>query len=237
VYALCMLRMCPVPLRYRARLKDMIGGGRRWSAGFYDIDKRLKEAMVRLAPEERKSNAGLKLFDAVMMFKLLVLQTADEKVKYQVGDRLSFMRFLGLGLQDVVPDATTVWLFREALTKADLVKALFGIDRFNGHLNAKDCRSERSIPSLKNQRRKAPKPRVVPHSIAAKCARKPQTCIRLGECILRWRARLLRNKCCAAGDRERAVGCGNCYGVRLGRTRCGRAVRRFASTPAARLPG
>ena len=132
--------------------------------GFYDLDKRLEgisakgdplqalnaiipfesfraeiEAVVRLAPEDRKSNAGRKPFDAVMMFKVLVLQTlynlADEQVEYQIRDRLSFTRFLGLGLEDVVPDATTVWLFREALTKANLVKMLF--DRFNGYLNAK----------------------------------------------------------------------------------------------------
>jgi len=47
-----------------------------------------------------------------MMFKILVLQTlynlADEQVEYQIRDRLSFMRFLGLGLEDTVPDATTV---------------------------------------------------------------------------------------------------------------------------------
>jgi transposase, IS5 family len=132
--------------------------------GFYDLDKRLEaisakgdplealnvivafesfrseiEAVVRLAPEERKSNAGRKPFDAVMMFKVLVLQTlynlADEHVEYLIRDRLSFMRFLGLGLEDAVPDATTVWLFREALAKAGLVKTLF--DRFNRHLDAK----------------------------------------------------------------------------------------------------
>jgi IS5 family transposase len=132
--------------------------------GFFDLDKRLEaisakgdplealktlipfegfraeiEAVVRLAPEERKSNAGRKPFDAVMMFKVLVLQTlynlADEQVEYQIRDRLSFMRFLGLGLEDVVPDATTVWLFREALAKAGLVKTLF--DRFHRHLDAK----------------------------------------------------------------------------------------------------
>ena len=45
------------------------------------------------------------------------------------------MRFLGLGLEDTVPDATTVWLFREALARAGLVKRLF--ERFTGHLNAK----------------------------------------------------------------------------------------------------
>ena len=129
--------------------------------GFYDLESRLKalsaksdplealealvpfesfradiEVVVRLAPEERKSNAGRKPFDAVMMFKILVLQTlynlADEQVEYQIRDRLSFMRFLGLGLEDVVPDATTVWLFREALSRANLVKALF--DRFDGYL-------------------------------------------------------------------------------------------------------
>ena len=132
--------------------------------GFHDLDKRLDaisakgdplealnglipfesfrgeiEAVVRLAPEERKSKAGRKPFDAVMMFKVLVLQTlynlADEQVEYQIRDRLSFMRFLGLGLEDTVPDATTVWLFREALAKAGLVKTLF--ERFNRHLDAK----------------------------------------------------------------------------------------------------
>jgi IS5 family transposase len=132
--------------------------------GFYDLDKRLGaisakgdplealsaivpfesfraeiEAVVRLAPDERKSNAGRKPFDAVMMFKVLVLQTlynlADEHVEYLIRDRLSFMRFLGLGLEDTVPDATTVWLFREALAKAGLVKTLF--ERFNRHLDAK----------------------------------------------------------------------------------------------------
>jgi IS5 family transposase len=132
--------------------------------GFYDLDKRLEaisakgdplealnaivpfesfraeiEAVVRLAPEDRKSNAGRKPFDAVLMFKVLVLQAlynlADEHVEYLIRDRLSFMRFLGLGLEDAVPDATTVWLFREALSKAGLVKALF--ERFNHYIDAK----------------------------------------------------------------------------------------------------
>jgi hypothetical protein len=30
------------------------------------------------------------------------------------------MRFLGLGLADAVPDANTIWTFREALTRATL---------------------------------------------------------------------------------------------------------------------
>jgi hypothetical protein len=47
------------------------------------------EVVVRLTPEERKSNAGRKPFDAVMMFKILVLQTlynlADEQVAGRCG--------------------------------------------------------------------------------------------------------------------------------------------------------
>jgi len=53
------------------------------------------------------------------MFRILVLQTlynlADEQVEYRVCDRLSFARFLGLGIEGAVPDATTVWCFRERL--------------------------------------------------------------------------------------------------------------------------
>ncbi|CCD02403.1 transposase-like protein DUF772 [Azospirillum brasilense] len=67
--------------------------------------------------------------DAVMMFKILVLQAlyglSDEQAEYQVRDRLPFMRFLGLGLSDRVPDRTTVWLFREALVTAGAMEGLF----------------------------------------------------------------------------------------------------------------
>lgn len=61
----------------------------------------------------RKSTAGCKSTDRVLMFKLLILQRlhglSDERLEYQVKDRLSFMRFLGLELVGKVPDARTVW--------------------------------------------------------------------------------------------------------------------------------
>jgi len=57
--------------------------------------------------------------DAVLMFKTLVLSAlynlSDDQNEYQVRDRLSFMRFPGSGLGDRVPDAKTVWLYRDAL--------------------------------------------------------------------------------------------------------------------------
>ena len=75
--------------------------------------------VARVHNKQRKSNAGAKPIDVVLMFKMLVLQhlynLADEGIEYQVRDRLSFMRFLGLQLEDRVPDTKTVWLFRERL--------------------------------------------------------------------------------------------------------------------------
>src|SRR4051812_32450374 len=72
-------------------------------------------------------------------FKALVLQAlynlSDDQIEYQIRDRLSFMRFLGLGLEDRVPDAKTVWLYREKLAQAGLVEALF--DAFDAHLKSR----------------------------------------------------------------------------------------------------
>jgi IS5 family transposase len=64
-----------------------------------------------------------------MMFKILVLQKlynmADDKTEYQIKDRLSFQRFLGLQLCDTVPDAKTIWHFREELNKAKILDTVF----------------------------------------------------------------------------------------------------------------
>ena len=83
----------------------------------------------RIHEKPRKSNAGRKATDELLLFKMLVLQKlyniSDEELEYQVNDRLSFMQFLGLGIEDRVPDATTVWLFREQLQQHGLVEDLF----------------------------------------------------------------------------------------------------------------
>jgi IS5 family transposase len=86
----------------------------------------------------RKSNAGRPPIDVIVMFKLLILQQlyniGDDELEYQVNDRLSFMRFLHLGLEDPVPDAKTVWSFREQLQTAALVEPLF--EQFGAYLKA-----------------------------------------------------------------------------------------------------
>jgi IS5 family transposase len=99
----------------------------------------LEQAGQRKTAEARKSAAGRKPLDEVLMFKVLVLQSlynlADEAVEYQVRDRLSFMRFLGLGLHNAVPDAKTIWLYREALATAGAIEGLFA--DFDKHLKDK----------------------------------------------------------------------------------------------------
>ncbi len=130
----------------------------REQPGFFDVDDRLKrlsdlgDQLLAFAeavdfevfrPELNAAltysdgaQGGRPPFDSVMMFKVLVIQAtnnlSDERTEFLINDRLSFMRFLGLGLQDRVPDARTIWLFREKLTKAEAIKALF--NRFDAIL-------------------------------------------------------------------------------------------------------
>jgi len=84
----------------------------------------------------RRSKGGRPPFDPVLMFKTLKLQAlyslSDEATEFQIKDRLSFQRFLGLGLDGTVPDATTVWLFHERLVKAKAIERLFA--RFDAAL-------------------------------------------------------------------------------------------------------
>ena len=63
------------------------------------------------------------------MFKILVLQSlynlSDHQIEFPIKDRLSLMQFLGLRMNDRVPDEKTVWAFRERLKQADLLDVLF----------------------------------------------------------------------------------------------------------------
>ena len=89
--------------------------------------------------DREKQAVGRRPYDTVLMFKILILQRlynlSDEQVEFQITDRLSFTRFLGLKLGSRIPDFSTVWRFRESLTEAGVVKGLF--DQFTRHLEQK----------------------------------------------------------------------------------------------------
>jgi IS5 family transposase len=86
----------------------------------------LEEAVLN---RDKKSKAGAKSYDPVMIFKILILQRiyniSDEDTEYQIIDRLSFKKFLGLASGDKVPDQNTIWAFREKLVVKDTVSDLF----------------------------------------------------------------------------------------------------------------
>ena len=75
--------------------------------------------LEEILQKEHKGKGGCPPYDYVMMFKILILQRyysiSDDKMEFAILDRLSFTRFLGISLNDTVPDAKTIWLFRERL--------------------------------------------------------------------------------------------------------------------------
>jgi transposase, IS5 family len=87
--------------------------------------------LERAVPRADRAKGGRPPFDHVLMFKVLILQTqnnlSDERTEFYLRDRLTWMRFRGLGLGDGVPDANTIWTFREALTKAGAIERLFAL--------------------------------------------------------------------------------------------------------------
>lgn len=80
-------------------------------------------------PKKASAQGGRPPCDCVLMFKILLLQQwngiADDKTEYMINDRMSFQRFLGLTLEDRVPDAKTIWLYRDVLNKSGRAKELF----------------------------------------------------------------------------------------------------------------
>jgi transposase, IS5 family len=130
----------------------------RSQPGFFDVDERLQrltnlgDQLLAFAtfvdfgmfrPDLLKTLAysdgaqdERRPFDPFMMFKAPVIQAAnnltDERTEFLINDRLFFMLFLGLSLSDRVPNARTIWLFREELTKAEAIKPLFA--RFDAAL-------------------------------------------------------------------------------------------------------
>jgi hypothetical protein len=119
--------------------------------GFFDVEERYAALSAAGDPLERllavvdfeifrpvldaalkrsdRVRGGRPPYDAVLMFRILVLQAlyslSDEQAEFQLRDRLSFMRFAGLGLHQAVPDAKTIWLYREQLKQAGAIAGLF----------------------------------------------------------------------------------------------------------------
>lgn len=90
------------------------------------------------AGAEPKGPGGRPAWPAMVLFKFLLIQRfynlSDEDAEFQLLDRLSFQRFVGLTLADKAPDQNTLRLFREALVATQAEQMLF--EAFNAHLSS-----------------------------------------------------------------------------------------------------
>ena len=99
---------------------------------------------------------------------------SDDQTEYQIRDRLSFMRFLGLDLDQRIPGAKTIWLFRETLTQVPVVETLF--EKFEAYLAAHGLQTrsgqliDASLVPVPNQRN----------------SREENATIKAGECPTEW---------------------------------------------------
>lgn len=131
-------------------------------AGFFDFDERLEQlnragnplarldelvdfesfrpTLEQLRDKPRKSPAGAKPFDVVLMFKMLVLRSlynlSLEQVEFQVRDPRKYVTVSNVRQLDSggrVPDEKTLWRFEDGLSKLGLAEALF--ERFNTYFS------------------------------------------------------------------------------------------------------
>ena len=76
-----------------------------------------------------KNVCGVKAYDQVMMFKILLIQKfynlSDEKAEEQLNVNLLYMRFVGMSLEELAPNSTTIGRFRNSLIKSKLYDKLF----------------------------------------------------------------------------------------------------------------
>jgi len=75
----------------------------------------------------RSSFVGRPEYEKILMIKILFLQScyglSDEEIEFQIHDRLSFQQFLGF--PESIPDYSTIWRFREELTKENISEEIW----------------------------------------------------------------------------------------------------------------
>lgn len=111
-------------------VEALIGDGLGRNARLEKLSRLVKwRRFDRLLAGLRDAGPGRPGYHPTLMFKALLLQAwyglSDAELEEALGDRLSFRRFLGMSLEDAVPDHTTFCRFRNALIEARLMEKLF----------------------------------------------------------------------------------------------------------------
>lgn len=114
-------------------LMSRSGGGNNRLARLDELVKwyRFEKLLKGLRNAE---SSGRPAYPALLMFKALLLQSlyglSDAELEDALADRLSFRKFVGLGLEEAVPDHTTLCRFRNLLVEEKRLEKLFGeLDR------------------------------------------------------------------------------------------------------------
>lgn len=85
--------------------------------------------LVSVLDRSKEGKGGRPPIDFEIKLKMLFLQhifnLSDEELEDLVIDRLSFQQFVGLGFDEEIPDFTTVWRFKEALARNNLMDEIF----------------------------------------------------------------------------------------------------------------
>ena len=111
----------------------MLANRRKVKEAFFNqinmiIDWRPIRAIIEQAYTTGSSRTGRPGYDALVLFRIELLRVwyglSDGEVEDQVNDRISFSRFVGLSMDDNVPDSTTVCRFRNILVEAKLYDTL-----------------------------------------------------------------------------------------------------------------
>ena len=109
------------------------------------IDWSVFRSVLNKTKKVDKLKTGRPSYDVILMFKILVLQhlynLSDEQTEFQIRDRMTFCRFLDLTASHSIPDAKTIWHFREKLVSLGLMKKLF--DRFGEQLALCGCEARK----------------------------------------------------------------------------------------------
>jgi transposase len=203
--------------------------------GFFDVDDRLRrlsdlgdqlEAYAATVDFEMfrpeleatlnysdGAKGGRPPYDPVMMLKILVIQAqnnlSDERAEFLINDRLSFMRFLGLGLEDRVPDARTIWLFREKLTQAGAIATLFA--RFDaavrkaGYIPMSGQIVDASLVAAPKQRNTDDEKREIKAGRVPKAWKKKPAKLRQKDRDARWTVKFSKAKPGANGKTQRDI--------------------------------
>lgn len=88
-----------------------------------ELGQKLEQVYVK-----GRRRSGRRSYDALVLFKIELLRRwyglSDIEVEMEVNDRLSFSRFVGLSMDGVCPDSTTICRFRKALERGLVYEAL-----------------------------------------------------------------------------------------------------------------